>query len=167
MLKFITIVLIVSAGSLSGYFKALKLSERVKFWDDFIRFISYIKTSIKYNCDDLIHIIVCYKKTDKLSFLESINEDNLVNCDFLTLWDSCISKIPKSYGLTKDDYDLLGKFSLGLGVTDVEGQITHCQLYETFFLQQKQEAAVNQNKRSKLYRLLGVFSGICIALIIA
>lgn len=85
---------------------------------------------------------------------------------FFEAWQNALMQLPHSMGLSKEDIRLLTDFGQGLGTTDVEGQLAHCELYKTMFSSRLKQAREEKEKKVKLYRMLGLFSGVAVSLLI-
>ena len=57
-------------------------------------------------------------------------------------------------------------FGEKLGKTDLEGQLSHIELYRALFQKQIKEAEDDAQKKSRLYRTLGIFGGVSAAILI-
>lgn len=88
------------------------------------------------------------------------------SCDFYEAWKASVDKIPKSTGLKDSDKELLIKFGLGLGATDVQGQLSHCELYINLINERLENARLEKTKLVKLYRILGLSSAAGVFLVI-
>ena len=64
------------------------------------------------------------------------------------------------------DKELLLGFGEKLGKTDLEGQLSHIELYRALFQKQIKEAEDDAQKKSRLYRTLGIFGGVSAAILI-
>ena len=93
-------------------------------------------------------------------------DNTLHNQPFETAWSERIRLLPKSLSLKKSDKELLSEFGRELGKTDIDGQLKHIELYKTVFEKQLYSAEEEISKKSKLYKTMGLFAGISIALMI-
>ena len=62
--------------------------------------------------------------------------------------------------------DILKKLGKLLGQTDVEGQISEIEVVTKFLDTQLSNAEEERNKNEKMYRTLGIVSGLTIAIIL-
>ena len=76
-----------------------------------------------------------------------------------------MSELPKSLALKGEDKKLLTDFGSELGKSDLEGQIKHLQLYQSMFQRQLLSAQNEIAKKSKLYKTMGLFVGVSVALV--
>ena len=89
---------------------------------------------------------------------------NIHTADFTGYWQKAITSIPQSYGLKNDDIAVLEDFGKALGTTDVEGQLNHIELYKNILNSQLKKSKEEYKEKSKLYKVLGFFTGSIIAI---
>jgi stage III sporulation protein AB len=154
-------LLLLVSGTLLGFLLSSKLNQRKNFLRAFQGFLSALETNIRYRGEDIITLIKISSSSDTLDFFMDNNSG-----DFMDYWSSSISSIPKSYGLTLEDLNLLNDFGSLLGTTDIDGQINHIALYKTFFDTQLKKAENDYLTKGKLYKLLGFFAGAVVSLIL-
>lgn len=139
---------------------------RVRFLEDYIKFLSFFKTQLRYNAGSIIDIINCY--SNKGMITQFLNECTLKvkNGDsFPKAWDDSIKLIPKEYGLKFDDINLIKDFGLLLGGSDVEGEIMHCSLNMKLMQENLDDAREQKKKKEKLYVMIGFFIGLILAVL--
>ena len=85
------------------------------------------------------------------------NFENNLHTPFKMQWGKSIDSI--KFSLLKEDLDLLKSFGSSLGTSDIAGQISTIKIYKENFLKQKKEASDIFEKKSKLYRSIGVLAG--------
>ncbi len=161
--KIIGGILIVSSCFFIGFSKSKSLFRRKDFLESFILFINTLSTNFRYNGSDIFTLVSFSEKEGLFA------ENSFFNCDekpFEEVWENAVSGLPKSYCLKKSDTDLLNKFGMELGKSDVEGQLKHLELYKSLFTKQLSDAEEVIRQKSKLYKTMGFFVGISIVLVI-
>ena len=68
--------------------------------------------------------------------------------------------------LTPDDLLLLKQLCEQLGKTDLEGQLTHLELYAEHIRQRYGEAMEQYRQKGRVFRVLGVSSAAALALVL-
>ena len=154
-------ILIIAAGTIAGYAQAHKLSMRVLFMEQYLRLLRYLQTEIRYCAGALPQILAGFSKDTPMQqcindCIKNIEEGN----SFSGAWQQAVANISHEYGLAKEDYRLISEFGTGLGTSDIQGQLSHCEMHITFLTQRLEEAQENKKKKSKLYFMLGLFLGI-------
>lgn len=150
-----------------GFVISRKLSMRVRFLQQYLQFISCIETEIRYSQRVLSEIISEYKNESEFkNFLIEVKENLKLRANFSDAWTESVHKIPDSYGLLKQDKELISEFGQELGSTDVDGQIALCSLNKSLISSILNAAKEEKTKKSKLYFMLGTSFGMCIAIIL-
>ncbi|MBE6737202.1 MAG: hypothetical protein E7566_00900 [Ruminococcaceae bacterium] len=159
---FMCIVLVVSSTFLGNWF-SLKLLRRCEDLFSIIESIQKIKTYINFGGYEICRVIaLSFVSKEKFkAFTETEENEN-----FLMWWEKCVTYISKTTALNKSDLELLNQFGENLGVTDIEGQISNCELYTKLFEERLNEAKLMENKNVRLYRILGFSLGCTVGLIV-
>ena len=161
--KIIGSILIISACFLVGYLKSGALYKRRDFLKSFLVFLSLLETNLRYNNSDIFTLVtLSATKQD----LKNFCFDNNKQKPFDEIWNERISELPKEFSLKKVDKDMLFEFGSELGKSDLDGQLKHIELYKAVFEKQLSDAEEAIAKKSKLYKTMGFFTGISIALMI-
>lgn len=128
------------------------------FFDQLLIYLSSLREKLGYTLSELPSLLKSEQK-----MINPILKAMSVNLMELGTKDSAkaaVASIPASYGLNVSDKKLVYDFFSSLGSTDCDGQLAHCDLYislvEKLVNAQREESA----KKSKLYRMLGIFCGI-------
>ena len=167
MLKLTGMLLLIAAGALTGFNKAAALTKRVRFFEDYISFITQIETQIRYSSQTLCVLLEDARAPKALEpliecFISRIESGE----DFDKTWESAAQQIPADSGISKQDRELVKRFGTGLGKTDMQGQESHCELCLREAICALEEARRDRDAKSKLYRSLGILSGAACALLI-
>ena len=113
-------------------------------------------TEIRFSQAHLDEII--RRHGGKFDFLKACAERLEEGAVFLSVWREEASQ---ATGFDAEDRRLLQDFGVGLGTTDINGQLAHCELYTDLFQVRLREARSQKEKKAKLYLLLGVFWRAC------
>lgn len=165
MIKFAGAVLFIIATTYIGCAMSGTLTARKQFLQQFITFLNTLKTYIRFNSGEIRELVISCADSKPLEPIRATVE-NTPDKQFSQVWQQAVAAIPTSTGLSKEDKQLLLEFGSALGTTDVEGQINHIDLYSTLFQTALDDAIDNYVKKSKLYKMLGLFSGTATALMI-
>lgn len=68
--------------------------------------------------------------------------------------------------LSASEQKTVEEFFEGLGMGELEAQVKRCEGYAALFAEQYREALGEYREKSKLYKMLGLFSGLVIAIIL-
>ena len=161
MVKYIGLILIVITGFGAGFYYSLRLKNRYEFLSSFKDFLSKLETNMRYNSSNIFTIV----KSSAPEIIRNVFiSDN--KSDFQQFWKSSISSIPKCFALKKEDYNLFYEFGRMLGTTDIDGQLNHIKLYKELLNNNIDNSLKELKQKSKLSKLLGLFAGLSLALII-
>ncbi len=89
----------------------------------------------------------------------------LTKMPFLTALQTALQRLAPAEGLTPADHALLQEFASGCGVTGLEEQRRHLQVYGGLCRQQSEEAALVATARAPIYRMMGIAGGVGVALL--
>ena len=139
----------------------------MKFLQQYLQFINYIETEIRYTQRVLSEIVSEYQSDSELSdFLVALKENLKSNASFSEAWQTTTKAIPDSYGLLRQDKELICEFGKEVGSTDVMGQVALCSLNKSLISAVLETAKEEKIKKSKLYFMLGSSFGMCVAIIL-
>lgn len=169
-LKVIGVLIVVTACSLMGFALANEYIAKINNLDAFKKSLRILKGKIKYDnlsvfeAMELIKInnnVIenFYHKVSKVYFME---EKTLFES-----WKMAVNKyLKKEIKFDKQETDVILTFGTNLGVTDRETQLSNIDEcindIQEVILQLKEE----KNNKCKLYKCLGTFSGILIAVLL-
>ena len=150
-----------------GFVISHRLYLRVSFLQQYVRFIEYVETEIRYAHKILESIINNYENdSDFINFIHMVKQNLTYDRNFSKAWEKAVYKIPSSFGLTMQDKKTICEFGATLGATDVMGQISICKLNKSLIRSILEVAKEEKNKKSKLYFMLSSSFGICITIIL-
>lgn len=157
----ICIVLIVCTTLLGNWF-ALRLRHRSDYLRKMLIAIKRMKTLICFGGYEIERVI-----TDAFSGVDeySVFSETATQKELSVWWSEQIDKIDKNSGLSIEDRSVMKRFSDGLGVSDIEGQISNCELYSGLIEERLRLSEEDELKKSRLYRVLGFSLGAILALL--
>lgn len=128
------------------------------FFDQLLIYLSSLREKLGYTLSELPSLLKSEQKM--INPILKAMSANLIELGTKDSAKAAVASIPASYGLNVSDKKLVYDFFSSLGSTDCDGQLAHCDLYislvEKLVNAQREESA----KKSKLYRMLGIFCGI-------
>lgn len=145
MLKLIGVALTVVTGALVGIRASEKLRQRCRKLNEYYIFIGEISDGIRMGAE--LERIFSQPKASALFDAEGYN----------------ISV--KEQWLNGEDTRLLEEFVELLGMGDTKAQILRCSTYRELVKKRAFEAEENMKSKSRLYSILGLFSGLFAAII--
>lgn len=79
-------------------------------------------------------------------------------------WEKAVDSVDTNF--TKDDLTIINSLAKMLGKTDLDGQVSEIRLTKEFLNTKIDEAEVERNKNSKLYKTLGITVGLGVVIIL-
>ena len=151
---------------MAGVMASRKLVMRVGFLEQYLKFISFLATEIRYSASSIFQILEKYSKVEFLApLLKGCTVKIEKRVSLSDAFQDAVDELPKEYGLTQEDLQLLKEFGQGLGTSDIEGQLAHCALHTELMNTYLENAREEKKKKAKLYVMLGLLSGIAAALL--
>ena len=141
-----------------------RLAVRVEQLETFLRFVSAAQTEIRFSALPVEQIV--QKHGDDLEFLKLCGENCKNGYGFMDAWKAGVNAGAKENGFNKKDIALLQDFGSEFGASDTDGQLSHCALYYELVSDRLKNAREEKARKSKLYQMLGVFSGMAAALLL-
>lgn len=160
MIKLFGCALLIFACFFTGCLKSKKLYSRRDFLSNFLSFLSTLKTNIRYSGDDIFTLLEASADGCGTLWLSGFS---LERSEPEAAWKRRVDALRDTED--KADRQLLLEFGSKLGKTDLEGQLSHIERYETLFGLRLENAGEEIAKKSKLYRAMGLFIGISAALL--
>ena len=162
MIKYISLVAILFLAMSKKYINRVKELIQIKLA------LNIIKSKIKFTqvpLKDIFEQIV--KNTEELNikeFWENTIKELNKNLSIEEAWENAIKKTEAN--LNKEDLNILLDMGKLLGKTDVDGQVSNLEIASTFIDTQIEKAEIEKQKNSKLYKTLGVVTGLAIIIIL-
>lgn len=169
MFKLIGFLMITVSGTFSGYSISKQLSERVKFMEEYMEFISSVETDIRYICTPISEIVKKYSALGEdqfYLFLRQCTEYISNGISFPKSWTKCLEIYKGKIKLSEDEYRIINNFGIGLGTSDIDGQIAHCTYHKQTVKPYIEAERENKKSKSKMYCIIGMCVGTILGLII-
>ncbi len=85
--------------------------------------------------------------------------------EYLTL-EKPFSVVAKTENLTAREVGVVNEFFDGLGLGELNAQVKRCEAYAAILREQSGKAYAEYTEKARLYRMLGLFSGLGLAIIL-
>ena len=165
-LKYVIIFLVFLISILIGNILSKRYTLRLSELKDLKNAINIIETKIKFTYEPLAEIFFQTSKllSENISKIFVMASQNMKEFTTEESWNKSLEKA-NTY-LNKEDVENIKGFGKMLGKTDKEGQISHIELTKTFIEIQIEKAKKEEAQNSKLYKTLGVVSGLAFVIIL-
>lgn len=146
--------MIVTCSTLIGFTYSQKLYKRKSVLEKFIVELKNCSTKLTYTSAQLSELF----SNNFMNY--SFDEDS----PFIEQWHNMLQDF--SAVLTSDDVEVLKSFAKNLGTTDSDGELKNIELYTHMLQNNIADASIQIDKKSKLYKTLGLSIGVAIAIFI-
>lgn len=169
LLKWIGCILIVATTTGAGIFLSDRFSQRVNELRLSIDLVDRMKSHLQYRntpTKQMIRELAEYPVFEKLQFLPKCRKRLESGERFPEAWRAAITETSARQHFTKEDKTVL--LSLGdiIGSAQTGSQISSIELTKALLESNCREAVEEKQKQGKLYRNLGVLSGIAVSILI-
>ena len=162
-IKFLIIIFIIVISSYIGFLKGNVYVEREKEIKNILNSLDYLRNKIEYTNLFLKDIFNCisndvYKGKDNM-FKKSLNSN-------LSLRNSFKEEIKNNTKINDEDKSILLNIAMDLGTMDKKLQISKIDICTNFLNKNLKDAEELKNKNTKMFKVLGVVSGLVISIIL-
>ena len=164
LVKFLILALLLIITSWLGIILSKRYSNRVKELKQIKTGLNIIENKMKFTYEPIPEIFkeVSLKLTGSISDIFKTSYESMNNIDAGKAWETSIDVA--NCNLNKEDKDVIKGLGKLLGKTDVDGQISQLNLITEFLNTQIEQAEAEREKGEKLYKKLGVISGLMIVI---
>jgi len=146
--------------------KSYNLSARVNLLSSFLMLIEDIKEQIRYTCIDTETLLKNYTNCERYSQLCFLPELQTLCQKGRWNLKNIKSAVVAAPFARPEDTETFASFFEGLGKSDLQGQLTHCNLYISILNRALENARKESSEKGRLFCLLGLFSGLAVALLL-
>ena len=168
MLKITGIIFLITATSTVGMIMSKQLDMRVKLLQLIRQMLEDISIQLRFKASTVYEILEYLDNNpvyNQLGFLYTANLNKDSFKSFSEIWSESIDGWVCS-PLKKEDFSLLNSIGSSLGTSDIEGQLSSLELFKEKAKMHFESASSERDKKLKLYRSLGVLSGIFVSVMI-
>ena len=164
LLKSIGCILIMFSSVQIGLNYIKNIKSRESALCEIYEFINIIKIKTTYELCDLPDVF--RKFSDKYLIADYtskyLNDGNTLK----TAWNRSVDEYAEKKHLKPEDIKLLKDFSVCLGQTDIEGQISNFDMYLKFIENSKDEAKNEIVNKSKVIFSTSIFAGLLVSILV-
>ncbi len=167
VIKMLLLCAILIVCGYIGFVISKKFSTRVKQLQEIDRDLHIFEDKIKFTYETIPNIFKLISENSSPDigkiFYEASNNMKIMSAG--EAWEEALDN--SSTKLTKDDIDVLKGLAKMLGRCDVDGQVSEIRLTEKFINTKIKEAELEKSKNGKLYKTLGLTTGLIIVILLA
>ena len=138
----------------------------MKFFGQYLDFIESVKNEIRYSGKNLFDILSNYKCEYPFKIYVDKSVDNLNEFSFEDSWEKSFKPCVRNLGLSDSEKSLIVNFGAGLGKSDTQSQINHCEHSLQTAKPYLKKLQDDYHSKGKLPLILGTGFGIVVALLI-
>lgn len=164
IVKFLNLFLIGFICFYLGEVKAKSYKNRVLELNKFQNSLVMFKSKLEFTYETIKEVFtdisqVIYENKNNI-FIDTLNNDK----EIYISWNEAIDNAKNDF--TVEDKEIMKMFGKLLGKTDIKGQLSQIELTQKLIEKQIEKAEFEKNKNSKLYKTIGIISGIAICIIL-
>ncbi len=166
MIKIIGALIITGATSLLGIYKSVGLKNRVLYLCEFKTALSLLKSEIVFAGNCLEKAFMNISKTSRASWVFETAAKNIDGCGVKKAWENSVLMYADKMSLKNEDVKVLQLLGAQLGMTDKENQIKNIVYVSELVDSRIRKAEQEYLSTAKLYRSMGVLSGLFISVVL-
>ena len=166
MLKYAGLAIIIAITSFAGCYFSSALKTRLINLKKINFLIDEIIILLRYKASTVYEITACLasnERFDDFKFISNITSDTSIS--FQHNWSNAVKAQPPLC-LRANDLEILSDIGKNLGTSDIEGQLSMLSLQRAELENHISAAEKDYEKKSKLYRSLGVLAGAFISVML-
>ena len=149
LLKILGTLFLCASGTATGINVISKLKKRADALDWYYKSAAQIGSRIGGTAAELYDIInTLHSKEEYLNISKPLKIDL------------------KNNFLSREDHLIICEFFSNLGEGNIEEETKRCEMYSNIFYERYKNARKEYTEKAKLYKMLGLFSGLAVAIII-
>ena len=164
--KIFLLILIITSSSYLGILFSKKYANREKEIKQMKTALNMFATKIKYTYEPIpsLFMEIANKIGGNIGNIFSLSATIMKETSAGEAWEKALEEV--KHNLSKEDIIVLKNLSKLLGQTDIEGQISQIEVVKQFLATQLENANEERRKNEKMYRTLGIVTGLTIAIIL-
>ena len=149
LIKGLGSVFIVASTTLLGVYSSVELKNRREALSWYVGAVSEIREKVRATSAELCKILTGLYGSEKYFTVEAPFKVRI-----------------KKGALKERDEKIINEFFGGFGMGDTDSQIARCDMYLALLQKNYEEAAREFGEKSKLYKQLGFFAGLSVAVMV-
>lgn len=171
-IKWLGAALIIVATMIWGNFQAAKLRARTRQLEEFRLVLRLLAAEIGYTATPLPRALAQVAERLTLQEVQSFltvtcqQLQQSTNIDAATAWLKAVRLVQHRFQLTPRDWTVLSRGAAGLGTLGRDDQLKQLSAAEVQLAAQAADAAENCTNGEKMWRYLGVLSGMAVVILL-
>ena len=167
-IKYILIFFILMIFSTIGNLYSKKYVKRVEDLEKMKNMLNVFKAKIKFTGLTIQEIFsqLYQDNQDNIGEIFKVANEYMNDKSTKDAWNTALDDMKNKNDLNPEDINVLKSLGKMLGNTDIEGQVSQIELTENLLNEKIMEAQEAKKKNAKLYKTLGIATGLAIAIIL-
>lgn len=167
-IKYILIFFILMIFSTIGNLYSKKYVNRVEDLEKMKNMLNVFKAKIKFTGLTIQEIFsqLYQDNQDNIGEIFKVANEYMNDKSTKDAWNTALDDMKNKNDLNPEDINVLKSLGKMLGNTDIEGQVSQIELTENLLNEKIVEAQEAKKKNTKLYKTLGIATGLAIAIIL-
>lgn len=167
-IKYILIFFILMIFSTIGNLYSKKYVNRVEDLEKMKSMLNVFKAKIKFTGLTIQEIFsqLYQDNQDNIGEIFKVANEYMNDKSTKDAWNTALDDMKNKNDLNPEDINVLKSLGKMLGNTDIEGQVSQIELTENLLNEKIVEAQEAKKKNAKLYKTLGIATGLAIAIIL-
>lgn len=160
------LAMIIVVSSIIGILFSKRYANREKEIKEMKNALNMFSTKIKFTYEPIPNVFmeIANKIDGNIGTIFNVAANNMKEMSAGDAWRKAL--LISKNNLNKEDIDTVQNLSRLLGQTDIEGQISEVDVVNDFLTVQLENASEERRKNEKMYRTLGLVTGLTIAIIL-
>ena len=166
IIKCFFLIMIFIIATLIGLTISKKYQSRVKELKEMQRALHIFEEKIKFTYEPIpdLFLEISEKTSKSISQIFEMASKNMNTMSAGEAWEIALDNSKTK--LNNEDIEILKGLAKMLGKTDLDGQVNEIKLTEKFIDTKIKDAEIEKNKNEKLYRTLGITSGLGLVIVL-
>lgn len=167
-IKYSLIFFILMIFSTIGNLYSKKYLNRVEDLEKMKNMLNVFKAKIKFTGLTIQEIFsqLYQDNQDNIGEIFKVANEYMNDKSAKDAWNTALDDMKNKNDLNPEDINVLKSLGKMLGNTDIEGQVSQIELTENLLNEKIVEAQEAKKKNAKLYKTLGIATGLAIAIIL-
>ena len=168
VIKYILIFSTITVFTVIGNLYSKKYLSRLNELERIDSILNIFKAKIKFTCLTIQEIFeqIYLENKDNIGEIFKFASDYMNEQSSQAAWEKALENAKDKTKLNEEDIVTLKTLGKMLGNTDIAGQVSQIELTEQMLIGRIENAKIERQKNAKLYRTLGVTTGLTIAIIL-
>lgn len=165
-IKFIGALMVVLSGALWGLLKSKGLKEREKSIENIITALGMLESEIAFSSHRLKYAMEHISRVCFCNGLFSKAAEKIGNMPVYLAWQSAVDDTKSGLGISEKDAEIIKILGSELGMSDKEQQMRSIKYVVSLLNEAKNDAHNEYVLYAKMYRSIGVFGGLFVAVLL-